>query len=322
MNQPIQRTYSRYYQPGQVGQNARPSAPYDIDLGAAGETLLPGDGVYADPGTGKFIKPVDTDTRKLVTHVVNFGIGSQNFAIPSPTTNNNTRVEFLIGTIVPLIAFGSVFVMAGETVKSGDAAIYNETTERWIKYLPANATTNDLRKKAFAFYLNPGTTVDAGQIVEIRIPGLTYAFPAIETIDSVTAKIIIPATDIKTLRASAYVLIPAGGAGTMLQFVSVALVLTAGTEVLTESDDNLEIIFGGGEISGLSVSNTIETTGFIDQAADTVTNAIPVGDGIDALEDVENESLALKNIGDGEFAGNATDDAVLTVYITYRTITL
>lgn len=315
---PIQKTYSKHLQRGQVGQNARPSAPWDIDRGVAGVEIKPGQGVFYNPATNRYILPTSAATRKLVTHIVTFNSNSFNTDIAVPSTNNQSEVVFAIGAVMPLAVLGSFFVLAGETVEAGDAAIFNESTSKWIKYSPIGSAA-DLRKKAFEFYLDPGATAGDGEIVEVRIPTANYAFPALSSVD-VTVKTTIAAADIKLLRATPIELVAAAGADTILQFVSALFVLTAGSEVLTESADNLAIEYDDG--SAAAVTGSIETTGFIDAAADTITNAIPAGDVIDASADIVNKNLALFNTGDGEIAGNATDDAVLTVYTTYRVVSL
>lgn len=320
MSTPIQRVYSKHQQIGQVGSCARPSAPFNVDIGVAGVEMKPGQGCYYDAGTDRFILPTSDATRKLVTHVVSFNANSYNTAISAPTTNNITDVVFSAGDVMPLIEFGHAFVLAGETVENGDAAIFNQTTGKWIKYTPASATPNDLRKKPFEFYLSPGATAGDGEVVEVRVPTLNYSFPVMSALDSVTSKVSIPATAIKTLRATPVELVAAQGADTMIQFVSAMMVLTAGSEVLSESADNMAIEYDDG--SAVAVTGAIEATGFIDQAADTITNAIPAGDTIDASADVINKNIALLNTGDGEYAGNASDDAVLDVYVTYRVLDL
>ena len=316
----LQQDYSYHQQIGQVGGLARPSAPWDMDRGAAGVELLPGDGVYYDAGNDNWIKPVSDATRKLVTHIVSFNANSFNFDITSPTTNNASKVVFAIGAIVPLASFGSFFVMAGETVEVGDAAVYNESTGKWIKYSPASATANDLRKVPFQFYVDPGATVADGELVEVKIPTPVYSFPVIADIEAVTVKVSIAVAAIKTLRATPVELVAAQGADTLVQLVSAMLVLTAGSEVLSESADNLAIEYDDG--SAAAVTGAIEMTGFIDQAADTITNAIASGDAIDALADAANKNIAIVNTGSAEFAGNASDDAALDVYVTYRVLDL
>ena len=315
----IQTDYAYHQQLGQVGDVARPIAPCNIDQGVAGVELKPGDGVYYASGSD-WIKPVSAATRKLVTHIVGFNANSVNQAIGSPSTNNSTEVVYAIGDVVKLVEFGSVWVIAGETVESQDAAIYNESTGKWIKYSPAAPDASDLRKKAFSFYLPPGVTAADGELVEIRINTENYSFPVLNQIEANTIKVSLTAAQIKVLRATPFELVAAQGADTLIQFVSAMLVLTAGSEVLTESADNLAIEFDDG--TAAPVTGAIEATGFIDQAADTITNAIPAADVIDASADVINKNLVLLNTGDGEYAGNATDDAELDVYITYRVLDL
>lgn len=316
----IQRNYSYHQQIGQVGECARPSAPSDIDLGVAGVELKPGEGVYYDAVGNNWIKPVDAATRKLVTHVVSFNKNSFNTDIASPTTNNITEVVYAVGEVMPLIDFGSVFVLAGETLESEDAVIYSEAVGKWIKYSPAAGTANDLRKKTFRAYLPPGKTVGDEEIVEIKISSPNYAFPALNSLDAVTTKVSLTAAQIKTLRATPFELVAAQGADTLIQFVSAMLVLTAGSEVLTETADNMAIEYDGGVAA--AVTGAIEATGFIDQAADTIINAVPANDVVDALADTANKNLVLLNTGDGEYGGNASDDAALDVYITYRVLNL
>lgn len=315
----IQNDYAYHQQAGQVGDIARPIAPCNIDQGIAGVELKPGDGVYYVSGSN-WIKPVDAATRKLVTHIVGFNANSTNQAIVTQLTNNSTEVIFAIGDYVKLFEFGSVWVLAGETVESQDSAIYNESTGKWIKYNPSAPDASDLRKKAFTFYLPPGVTAGDGELVEVRINTENYSFVSLGQIGANTIKVSIPATEIKTLRATPKELVAAQGANVLIEFVSAMLVLTAGSEVLSETTDNLVIEYDDG--SAAPVTGDIETTGFIDQAADTITNAIPIGDTIDASADVINKNLAIVNTGDGEIAGNASDDAVLNVYITYRVLDL
>lgn len=320
MVNPIQRNYSYDQQVGQVGGCARPSAPYDLDRGVAGVDLKPGQGVFYNSSTNKWVLPTTTAERLLVTHMVAFFPSDFNYDIAAPTTNNITEVQYPADTVAPLAKFGSFYALAGETVETGDSAIYNETTGKWIKYSPAAGTPNDLQKVPFRFYVDPLKTVGDGEIVEIWIPGPVYSFPQLNAFEAVTAKVSLTATEIKQLRASPAELVAAPGATSLLQFVGATLVLTAGTEVLSETDDNLAIEYDDG--SAVAASGTIESTGFIDASADNTTTATPAADAIDALADVLNKNLALVNTGDAEFGGNASDDAALDIYITYRVLDL
>ncbi len=133
-------------------------------------------------------------------------------------------------------------------------------------------------------------------------------------------EVALTAAEIKALAATQKELVAAPGAGKVIEFVSAILKLGAGSEVLTESADNLEIKYT--DASGVSVTGAIESTGFIDQAVDTYTSAIAKTDTIVAATGCENKALVLDNSGDGEIAGNASDDATLTVGVAYRVHTL
>jgi hypothetical protein len=65
----------------------------------------------------------------------------------------------------------------------------------------------------------------------------------------------------------------------------------AGANVLTESTANLGIKFTDG--SGVQVNETVECTGFIDQAANTETEARPKLDPIVAGSAAANKALVL-----------------------------
>ena len=121
--------------------------------------------------------------------------------------------------------------------------------------------------------------------------------------------------EIKDLADTPVELVAAQGVGTLIEFVGAIFILDYGTNVLVESADNLVIEYDGGDAA--AVSEVIEMTGFIDQSADTITNAIPTKDVIDAAADIVNKNLALFNNG-GDFTGNAGADTTMTVLISYR----
>lgn len=129
-----------------------------------------------------------------------------------------------------------------------------------------------------------------------------------------TAKVSLTNVNIKALRATPKVIVAAPGTGKIIEFVGAILKLNAGANVLTESADNLVLMYGGAAVC----SETIECTDFIDQAADTIIYAVPLKDAVDATADATNVNLELFNSGDGEFGGNAAADATLDVFVTYR----
>lgn len=125
---------------------------------------------------------------------------------------------------------------------------------------------------------------------------------------------------IKAVRATPVQLVAAPGAGKVLKFIGAWLKLVAGANVLTETAANLGIKYTDG--AGVQVNETVECTGFIDQAADTATEARPKLDPIVAtVAGAINKALVLHNLGAGEFAGNAAADATLKVKVWYSVVT-
>jgi hypothetical protein len=129
-------------------------------------------------------------------------------------------------------------------------------------------------------------------------------------------EVVIANADLKALRATPKTLVPAPGNGKMLEFLSAVLVLAAGSNALTESTANLAVKYQNA--AGVQVSQTIDTTGFIDQTTHQVTYALPKIDPITARTGCENQPLVLHNLGAGEIAGNAANDATLRVKVSYR----
>jgi len=130
------------------------------------------------------------------------------------------------------------------------------------------------------------------------------------------ADVALTNADIKALRATPKTLVAAPGTGKVVEFLSAVLMLKAGTNVLTEATANLAVRYKDG--SGVQVSQTIETTGFIDQAADQITYGLQKLDPITARSACENQPLVLHNLGAGEIAGNAANDATMKVKVGYR----
>lgn len=133
------------------------------------------------------------------------------------------------------------------------------------------------------------------------------------------AQVTLTNAQIKALRATPVSLVAAPGTGKSLKFLGAWLELIAGTNVLTETTANLGIKYTNG--SGVQVNETVECTGFIDQAANTVTEARPKLDPIVASSAAANAPLVLHNLGAGEFGGNAAADATLKVKVWYAVVT-
>jgi len=131
------------------------------------------------------------------------------------------------------------------------------------------------------------------------------------------ADVAITSALIKTLRATPQILVPAPGTGYFLEFLSAQLLLDYATNVLSEpSACNLDVRYG--TTTGVVASQVIECTGFLYEAADTYTNALPKIDRIGATATLVNRALVLFNNGAAEFAGNAGGDCILRVRTYYR----
>jgi len=128
------------------------------------------------------------------------------------------------------------------------------------------------------------------------------------------AEVTITNAQMLALRATPKELVAAPAAGKVLEFVSAVLIFDR-TAAYTESDDNLAVKYDSG--SGVQVSQTIEASGFVDAAVDTMTTAIPKPDVIAAKTASEVKSLVLHNTGDGEFGGGDAAN-VVRVKVAFR----
>ena len=129
-------------------------------------------------------------------------------------------------------------------------------------------------------------------------------------------EVLISNSELKALRAVPQELVPAQGAGKLVEFVSAVVILIAGANVLAETTDNLVVRYTNG--GGVIVSQPLECTGFIDHPLNVVSEMLPKVDPIADATAALNAPLVLHNSGDGEFTGNAANDATLSVVISYR----
>lgn len=125
---------------------------------------------------------------------------------------------------------------------------------------------------------------------------------------------------IKALRATPITIVAAPGSGKMVQLVGWVIINNWGTNALTESTANLALKFTDG--SWVQVSQTVESTGFVDQTDATLTSIFPKIDAIATEAAATNAPLVIHNLWAGEFAGNAANDVTLTVKVLYRVISL
>lgn len=153
-----------------------------------------------------------------------------------------------------------------------------------------------------------------GELADLRAD-VDAAFEAGELY---TAKVSLSAAQVKALAATPVELAAAEGAGTVLEFVSMAIRLVSGNEVLAENGGGSNLAVKYTDDSGVQVSEDIEMTGFITEAANANTNTRAKIDAIVTGDDAVNAPLVLHNIGAGEITGNVTGDAVLECYISYK----
>jgi hypothetical protein len=151
----------------------------------------------------------------------------------------------------------------------------------------------------------------------IEADGIIYADAGVQIDNTtlLTATVELSNANVEALQGTPIELVAAPAAGSLLEFVSAIIVLDYGGAALTETADNLAIEYDNG--SGVQVS-IIESTGFIDQGADTITRAIASIDPIDAAADIVAKNLAILNVGDGEFGNGGAATSTMTVIITYR----
>ncbi|KKN24778.1 hypothetical protein LCGC14_0891420 [marine sediment metagenome] len=125
----------------------------------------------------------------------------------------------------------------------------------------------------------------------------------------------LTAVNIQNLAATQIELVSAPGANLYLEFVSAVLILDKGAVAYDDAsgDGNMVIKYVNG--SGAAVSQDIEADGFIDAAADNITNAIPKKDAIVLASASVNKALVLDNDG-GEYT---TGNGVMRIKITTRT---
>lgn len=121
-------------------------------------------------------------------------------------------------------------------------------------------------------------------------------------------------TEVGALRATPKTLVPAPGVGKVARLIGIVILHNYLTPAWTESTANLAVKYKDG--SGVQASQTIEMTGFIDQAANMMTSGEPKIDVIATKAQAENQPLVLHNLGAAEFGGSG--NSTMTVKVAYR----
>lgn len=182
--------------------------------------------------------------------------------------------------------------------------------------VPADATAGYMTG-AFFQKTNGGET----GVVFVNIGTNTSCqFVALGTGGGLVKTTTITSAQVKALRATPLTLVAAPGAGKMIVVDSLTLQLNYGTNVFTETADNFVLEYGD---SGTDITGAIETTGFIDQSADTLAVYYPANIAAMAAATVGvNEVVQLFNTGDGEIGGNAAADSTVVATVAYRVIAI
>lgn len=162
---------------------------------------------------------------------------------------------------------------------------------------------------------NDGLTINAGIDGNTTLTGTLTSTGQAATPTITTAKVTLTNAQIKAMAASPIELVEPQGASTVIELVSMVMQLVAGSEVLTESTDNMQVKYN--DDSGLAASAAIEATGFIDQATNTYQIVQAAGPVAGTVAQMENKRIVLDNTG-GEYAGNASDDATMNIWVSYR----
>lgn len=230
----------------------------------------------------------------------------------------STKINRAIGVGESSIDVFPPPVVAGRAPTSSD--INYPVGQKWIynsnEYTFVGSTTWDLGGVGAASTTEAGvvrlatvTETETGTAVDIaNTPAGLAAITKVVTV-------VIETTEVALLATTPIELVAAPGADKILQFISATFVMDYNSVQYTESGDNLGIKYT--DASGVQVSENIECTGFIDQAADMVTNAINTKDNIVTAAGSVNKALVLDNLGSNFGSGNSE----LTIRIAYRVVT-
>lgn len=255
----------------------------------------------------------------------------------------NSNHASIGGTSVPLDVPGGLYVNGTQVINASGAYVGD------VAATAGSIGTDELANDAVTYAkmqnvsatsrLLGRSTAGAGDVEEITVAGdiaqagsnFTIQNNKITTAmlqdDSVTtgkldettiqyATADITNTAMLALRATPQTLVAAPGAGKYIEFVSATLFFDY-SAAYTETDDNLVIRYNDG--SGATVSETIETTGFLDATADTVMPA-RAGTSVAAAKTAcENKALVIHNSGNGEFGGGNPGN-VVRVRVAYRVL--
>jgi len=129
-----------------------------------------------------------------------------------------------------------------------------------------------------------------------------------------TVEVTITSAQIKAIRATPITIVAAQGAGTVIEFLSGTFFFVYGTNVLT-NPQNLALKLKDG--NGTAVSAAVTAAGFLDQAASESQLVTQTNGAIYSKANSDNQPLVLHNTGASEITGNAANDSIILVKLSY-----
>lgn len=149
-------------------------------------------------------------------------------------------------------------------------------------------------------HIGGGVSYDGGSGTKGRCPRIASVATDVDLEDSPygSVEVALTAAQILTLRATPVVLVPAPGAGKVLEFLG-AILIYQYVAAYTESSANLVIE----NATGTDISEILEATGLMDATSNQIRHMVPA---IVSPVILANEGLYLKNNGAGEYGGAGT----------------
>lgn len=209
---------------------------------------------------------------------------------------NDTNGMYIVTAVTTNVTVAT-FAAVGAV---GTANLDNDAVTT-VKILDANVTT--------AKIANDNVTT-----AKIADDNVTNAKLAEDTVQY--AEVTVSTAEILALAAAPKTVVAAPGLNRVIQYLGAELILDYAGVQYTEGGENMAFRYTDGD--GVIVSEAIESTGFIDAAADTLTNSTPKADVIVTAAGSVNQALVLDNTGGSEYA-LGTSPVLLKV--TYKVIT-
>lgn len=301
---------------GGSGTVAVNSTTWDVDTagaftGVTGITFTPAATVVTQATTGSAQNLTLSQTGAQDVHLIVSTTGTSIDALQLTASAGGVKVS------ANNAAANQFQVTAAGTVAGN--AVNVATTDGGIVLTAGGAANGDVTLTAGdAFAMNATgtaaiTSSDWGISttgVVTKIASLGFDSLSVYHIDTVE----VTSAQVKALNAAPKELIATPGSGYFIEVISAVLILDYSTNVFTVgAGDDLVIQYN---TSGQDITGTIETTGWLDQAADQMKFTLPAGVASVTAANVANKAVELFNVG-SEVGGNASGLSVVRVKITY-----